>query len=57
MTKKPTRARLRQAEQPNQLGYFPTHVVLEGDDCRGRFPVTSIDTVLRELLKVREVIT
>jgi hypothetical protein len=52
----PTRARLRHATQPNALGYYPVEVIIEGDNCRGSFPVTHLDVVLGELLKVREVL-
>jgi hypothetical protein len=47
------RARLQQHDQPDRDGRFPLNVVIEGV---GEFPANRIDTVLRELAKVREII-
>jgi hypothetical protein len=53
-TPAPIRARLRQANRPDRDGRYPMDVVIDG--VNASFPANAIDVVLRELLKVRDVI-
>jgi hypothetical protein len=53
-TPAPIRARLRQARRPDRHGRYPMDIVIDGVDAS--FPANAIDVVLRELLKVREII-
>ena len=47
------RARLEQAAKPVRDGRFPLDIVIDG--AGARFPANQIDTVLRELVKVRSI--